>query len=68
MSGSDKSSGTKFCPQCGNEIMPKESGPRPSSHPPVQNSMSICPFCGSELRFAKTTKFCPYCKENIKPV
>ncbi|PWR71912.1 hypothetical protein DLD82_12920 [Methanospirillum stamsii] len=48
--------------------MPKESGPRPSSHPPVQNSMSICPFCGSELRFAKTTKFCPYCKENIKPV
>lgn len=60
--------GTRFCPQCGNEVIPKEFGPRPSTHPPVHNSMCICPFCGTELRFVKTPKFCPYCKENIEPV
>ena len=28
-------------------------------------SISICPFCGKELKFRKAPKFCPYCKEEL---
>ena len=32
---------------------------------PAEPSISICPYCGKGLKFKKTPKFCPYCKEEL---
>lgn len=29
------------------------------------DQISMCPFCGKDLNFPKTPKFCPYCREQI---
>ena len=29
------------------------------------SQLSMCPFCGKDLNFPKTPKFCPYCREQI---
>ena len=39
------------------EMKPQSTGEGPT--------ISACPYCGNELKFPKTPRFCPYCKEQI---
>ena len=31
----------------------------------AESEISICPYCGKDLKFPKTPRFCPYCREQI---
>ncbi len=46
------------------DTIPVSSSSKPTEQ--ITNSLSICPFCGRELKFSKTPRFCPYCRENIE--
>ena len=45
-------------------LMPIQ-GPPPQEEKISDSQISMCPFCGKNLNFAKTPKFCPYCREQI---
>ncbi len=32
------------------------------------NLFQICPFCGAKLDLPRTPRYCPYCREELKPV